>query len=479
MKIAAAYIRVSTDDQLEYSPDSQIKVILQYAKQNDYEIPSDFIFREEEGRSGRKAEKRPEFLRMIATAKQKPAPFEAILCWKFSRFARNQEESIVYKSMLRKDGVDVISVSEPLADGPFGGLIERIIEWMDEYYSIRLSGDVKRGMTECVSRGNPVSVPPFGYRLVNKQLVPDSDEAAIVGKIFDDFAAGVPSKSIAVQLNSLGVKSHRGNEMENRTIDYIINNPVYLGKIRWTPTGRTMRNYHNPDTMVTDGNHSPIITQLQWDAAQAKSAEYKQIYRKYYKPAQNKNALMLSGIARCSSCGGALISGGSTNSYQCCRYAHGQCTVSHAIRYNKLDIAVIDEIERDSCIDLSRLHIECRKSSPLPNIEHGRVVEQIKKNEIKLQRCKEAYQDGIDTIDEYRKNKAELQNTILTLKASLDVQEPAPIDPQKFHNILLQAVPTLRSENVSNQSKNTLLRSFVDHIVFDRENSSIQIYYYF
>ena len=59
-------------------------------------------------------------------------PIDVILVWKFSRFARNQEESIVYKSMLKKDNVDVISVSEPLIEGPFGSLIERIIEWMDD-----------------------------------------------------------------------------------------------------------------------------------------------------------------------------------------------------------------------------------------------------------------------------------------------------------------------------------------------------------
>ena len=86
---------------------------------------------------------------MIATAKSSDHPFDVILLWKFSRFARNQEESIVYKSMLRnKYSVDVVSISEPLVDGPFGSLIERIIEWMDEFYSIRLSGDVTRGMTQ-------------------------------------------------------------------------------------------------------------------------------------------------------------------------------------------------------------------------------------------------------------------------------------------------------------------------------------------
>ena len=48
----------------------------------------------------------------------------------------------------KKNNIDVISISEPLIDGPFGTLIERIIEWMDEYYSIRLSGEVMRGMKE-------------------------------------------------------------------------------------------------------------------------------------------------------------------------------------------------------------------------------------------------------------------------------------------------------------------------------------------
>ena len=47
-------------------------------------------------------------------------------------------------------------MSEPLSDDPFGSLIERIIEWMDEYYSIRLSGEVYRGMKE---NATPRSIP--------------------------------------------------------------------------------------------------------------------------------------------------------------------------------------------------------------------------------------------------------------------------------------------------------------------------------
>ena len=102
MKNGMAYIRVSTDDQLELSPESQLKEILQYARANDILLTEEHIFREEEGRSGRNAKKRPQFQRMIAEAKQHAKEIDVILVWKFSRFARNQEESIVYKSMLRQ-----------------------------------------------------------------------------------------------------------------------------------------------------------------------------------------------------------------------------------------------------------------------------------------------------------------------------------------------------------------------------------------
>lgn len=163
-KIGALYIRVSTDKQEELSPDAQKRLGLEFAKKNGILVKDEFIFIEN-GISGRKADKRPEFQRMISIAKSKPSPFQVIVVWKFSRFARNQEESIVYKSMLKKQcDVDVVSISEPLIDGPFGSLIERIIEWMDEYYSINLSAEVKRGQTEKALRGGYQSAPPFGYK---------------------------------------------------------------------------------------------------------------------------------------------------------------------------------------------------------------------------------------------------------------------------------------------------------------------------
>ena len=131
-KIGAAYIRVSDERQDEYSPDSQLKKIREYAAKDGYTIPDEYVFYDD-GISGKSVRKRDDFNRMIAIAKDKDHPFDRIYVWKFSRFARNQEQSIVYKNLLKKNDVYVKSVSETIPEDHFGTLIERVIEWMDEF----------------------------------------------------------------------------------------------------------------------------------------------------------------------------------------------------------------------------------------------------------------------------------------------------------------------------------------------------------
>jgi DNA invertase Pin-like site-specific DNA recombinase len=87
--------------------------------------------------------------------------------WKYSRFARSRQDSIVFKTMLRKNEVQVISISEPFEDTPTGRLLEAMIESLDEFYSANLGEEVTRGMRESASRGFFVArFAPYGYRKV-------------------------------------------------------------------------------------------------------------------------------------------------------------------------------------------------------------------------------------------------------------------------------------------------------------------------
>lgn len=476
LKIAAAYIRVSTDNQTELSPDSQIKIVNQYAKQNGYIIPKEYIFRDD-GISGRHADKRPEFNRMIATAKQKPSPFSAVLLWKFSRFARNQEESIFYKSMLRKNGIEVLSVSEPVIDGPFGSLIERIIEWSDEYYSIRLSGEVKRGMTERVERGGAVSIPPFGYNIENKNYVINEETAPIVRQIFSDYLNGSGFTHIARKLNEFNIKTARGNNWENRTVEYILQNPVYIGKIRWNPKRRTRRNYDDKDIMIVDGQHEAIIDNDTFEKVQEliqknKKSNIPNIHRK------SNEEYMLHGLVKCSDCGRSLTMAVKGTSLQCLGYTHGLCDKSHSITIKKINEMVIIAIEQAFKTDTFNICVKNNQATDeLSDVNINALID---KEKSKLKRISEAYEDGIYTLDEYKERRKLIENQLKNLKIKLEEQNDIDLNDirKDFVKNNINVVSQLKSSKVSESEKNALLRSFVDKIVFDRKNSSIEIFFY-
>lgn len=344
---AAAYIRVSTEDQTEFSPDSQLKRIQEYASHRGICIPEEYIF-VDEGISGRAADNRPAFLSMIQTARQIPHPFCLILVWKFSRFARNRQDSIFYKSMLRKEcGIDVISVTEQLSDDPTSILIEALLEAMDEYYSINLAQEVRRGMNEKFSRGGVVGIPPFGYRMGADRYETDPETAPILQQIFSDFLEGQSCVQIAAGLNRQNILTRRGNPFQGRTIKYILTNPFYAGFQRRHMTDAPPE---NPMTIVR-GTHPPLISE----------ELFLQIQRKIHSasgraPANSRRVsagFALQGLVRCSCCGAVLTQSVKGVSLQCCRYARGKCPQSHSISIKKLETAVLKQLSLDIPADLS------------------------------------------------------------------------------------------------------------------------------
>ena len=473
MKIAAAYIRVSTEDQTEFSPDSQLKEIRKYAKTHDMILPDEFVFADE-GISGRRSDKRPEFQRMIGTAKIRPKPFDVILLWKFSRFARNREDSIVYKSMLRKQcGIEVISISEQLSEDKTSILIEALIEAMDEYYSLNLAEEVKRGMSEKFSRGGVVSQPPFGYRMQDGIFAPDEEAAPIVQMIFRDYLDGTPVRTIAQKLNELGIKSRHGNSWENRTVEYLLTNPVYIGKLRRSKTGDRSDRYHENDELV-DGQHKPIITPEMFDAVQARRADTKKMYKKYARCGQRVQ-FMLKGLVRCDRCGGTLVMSSSNKSLQCHNYARGKCKVSHSISIAKLNALVLDKLREDlsnpQFLAALKMSKPAAADSPFPAL--------IAREEKKLDRIRQAFEAGIDTLEEYKANKKRITDSIESLRMQQEAASPLTDadDLQAFTGRLCASLDTLSDPCASELLKNMTLRAIIEQIIFVKPSGRIEIIY--
>lgn len=124
MKVAL-YARVSSDQQAEKnnSIPSQLRLLHEYALKHNMEVVKEYV---DEGESALSIN-RPAFLEMIGETKKMFPSFQVILVWKLSRFARNRQDSILYKSMLKKRGIEVISISEPIDDTPQGQLMEGMI----------------------------------------------------------------------------------------------------------------------------------------------------------------------------------------------------------------------------------------------------------------------------------------------------------------------------------------------------------------
>lgn len=477
MKAAAAYVRVSDDRQEEFSPNSQIKRLRDYAEKNGMFIPDELIFRDD-GISGKRADKRPAFNEMIAIAKQKEKPFDTILVWKFSRFARNQEESIVYKSLLRKNGVDVISVSETLDDNPFSGLIERIIEWMDEYYLIRLSDEVRRGMTERATRGKPNAGPPYGYSMGNDgNYVVNEEQAEIVRQIFAMFLDGVPLKRIADNLRLKGVRNRYGNSIDSRGIEYILNNPTYNGWLRWNPHGRSAsaRIYNNPEDIFTRGSHKKIIEDDMYEEAKKRLAERKRLARRYEREKKPAEDYMLRGIVKCNSCGSTLTYNRRTNGLQCHQYAKGVCEVSHFVNLDIINKLVIDKIkERTQNLDFNIVNLP--KTSEAIIINYDALIANEK---TKLDRARQAYQSGVDSLEEYKASKARIEQEISKLKkeASDSAKKKAGFNPVDFAKVITKALAILENPAAPGELKNETIKTFVEKVIFYKPERTVEVFF--
>lgn len=489
---AALYIRVSTDEQLEFSPDAQKRALIEYAKKNNYQIDDHYIFIDE-GITGTSAKKRPAFQNMIAMAKKKPKPFDAILVHKFDRFARSREDSVVYKSLLRKEcGIKVISITEQLEDDKFSVILEAMLEAMAEYYSLNLSDEVIKGMTEKARRGGVQSKPILGYDIVDNKRVINKEEAEIIKKIYDMCINGQSIGSIAKHLNMLGIKSKTGSPFEARRIKYIIQNPAYIGVTRWNYThcqGSRIVVKPESEWITVENTHEPIVSQQTWDEAQKVLGTW----HKDVKPRSTEYIHWLGGILRCSDCNGTLVyktarfkrkdgSIRNADGYQCSRYKVGSCNTSNYIKIKDIEDHIIKTLTTTLDIvnetwSLKGLNIEYENKDD--EIELYKT--QLSKLNQKLERAKKAYLNDIDTLEEYKANKEMFQKEIIEITNLINTHSNNDTNPQKvaeFKDKLVTAIDAIKDDSISVMSKNIVLKTFIKSIIYNKREDTLTTIFY-
>ena len=299
---AALYARVSSERQdVDLSVSAQLRALKDYAKANGYSVAREFV---DEAESGRVAD-RPQFREMIEEGSQPKAPFQVILVWKFSRFTRKREHAVAFKSMLRRKGVRVVSITEHADDSPTGKLMEAIIESVDEFYSENLAQDVVRGMREAASRGFFLgSKAPFGYTRVKVSdgvkerptLEVDPAAAPVVKELFQSSLRGNGLMEICKALNDRGV-TNRGNRWYKGGLHYLLTNEAYTGAAVW---GRTSKGEKPQVPVRVEGAWPALVSREQFDAVQQAMRDRAP---KVQRPARVGSRFLLSGLLKCGVCG--------------------------------------------------------------------------------------------------------------------------------------------------------------------------------
>ena len=485
---ATIYARVSSEKQAEkdLSIPSQLKALRKYALQRGCEIVSEYVDEAESAKSAN----RPAFQEMVAAAKRKEKPFDIILVWKLSRFARNREDSIIYKSLLRKRGISVISINEQIDDTASGRLLEGMIEVIDEFYSANLAQDTMRGMKENISRGffNGGNVP-FGYRKVKvmvngaqkTKLELNETEATIVKRAFQMALTGIGGKEIARTLNDDGLRTRAGNLFGTTVINFWLKNPAYTGALIWNRTDRTSNQvFRKPasELIVIPNTHAALISMADFERVQGFLTDRRPIFTH---PRAVSSPYILSGLAFCTKCGSAMIGTAAKSGkylyYECdARFKKGKDScVGLRVRKDMVENFVLEKIKEDiltkenlaklvSLVNSELLNTNSHQEKQLDDTEKNlaQISGKLTKLYAALESGKLEMDDLAPRIKELRAQQNELQQQRNSLLSRIESGNPEQLDTNGVMSYVNELEQVLGEASFLQQK--SFLRTFVKRV---------------
>jgi site-specific DNA recombinase len=242
--LAAIYVRVSTQDQAQhgFSLDAQEENLVNYAKALGYEI---FKIYRDEGKSAKNLN-RPEMQNLLKDAESRK--FQAIFIYKLDRFSRSLKDLILTIDKLKEWGIDFISLQDKIETASASGkLMFQIIGAFAEFERNIIGDRTTFGMEKKAKEGGFITKAPFGYTLLNKELIENKEDSQKVKQIFDEYL------NTDISLTKLAKKYN----FTTSGIKKLLQNTTYIGKVKFA-------------NKELDGKHNPIIEKEFFDKVQEK-----------------------------------------------------------------------------------------------------------------------------------------------------------------------------------------------------------------
>lgn len=302
VKSIALYCRVSTDEQARegISLDEQQERLKSYCRAMGWnEIPLVFV---EDGYSAKNMD-RPHLAKLLEQVKK--GEISRVLVTKLDRLSRRLKHLLEMIDIFGENKVSFISISESFdTNTPSGRLTLQVLGAVAEFERERIRERVFENMLHGAHHGKWLTQSPYGYDLINKELVINEKESKIVKRVFDLYLnSGFGFYTIAKLLNEESIPSKQKKEWSIRSIKLMLINPVYKGTLVWNRVDRSKKKQiekDNDEWVVVENAHPAIIDEIAWAAVQ------KMMDKKPVHPRSKTSPHLLGGILKCGRCGAGM-----------------------------------------------------------------------------------------------------------------------------------------------------------------------------
>ncbi|WP_333880317.1 recombinase family protein [Lysinibacillus capsici] len=323
------YVRVSTDEQARhgYSIAAQIEKLEAYCISQGWEMVKQFI---DDGYSAKDLN-RPQFKEMMNIVKK--GGIDVVLVYRLDRLTRSVVDLYSILQELDKYDCKFKSATEVYDTTNAMGrlfitLVAAIAQWERENTAER----VRMGMEKKIKLGLwKGGTPPYGYKIVDKQLVVNENEVGVVKEVFE-LSKTLGFYTIAKQLSTKGYQTRKGSDWHVDSVRDIANNPVYAGYLTFS---ESLKEYKKPprEQNLYEGNHDKIISRDEFWALQ----DILDKRRKFGGKRETSN-YYFSSILKCARCGHSMSGhkSGDKKTYRCSGKKAGKNCTSHIILEDNL-----------------------------------------------------------------------------------------------------------------------------------------------
>lgn len=338
--------RYSTDRQSETSTETQVAECSNWC--NRHGIPVLDVF-SDEAVSGMK-ETRPRYQAMLKALHRGEA--DTVVIYDQSRTFRSLTAWFDFRNKMEAIGVRVVSVTQPMVGGdlrdPMNFMNEATMAVFNQMWVLQTRQKVIATMKHMARSGlHTGGKPPLGYSVKDGVLVVCEQEAAIVRRIFGEYASGRKYREIIDGLNSDGVTTRSGRPFGNNSLHDLLKNEKYIGTLVYGKAPKMAngkRNTHGTppqDVVRIENAVPPLIDRETWDAVRQKMEANKR--DKAGRPNTVRN-YPLKGKVFCGECKCALVHSGSTSTSG--RYHYYTCSGKQRLRNCDLKPIKMDELEQ-------------------------------------------------------------------------------------------------------------------------------------